>query len=49
MNIDTGREFSYVNPQDDRHLYPTPPPGFYYRYDGSIVGAPRGKLWAGRQ
>ena len=41
MNLETGREFGFTNPQDDPHLYATPPPGFSYSYDGTLVGVPR--------
>lgn len=41
MDVTTGREFSYVNPQDDPHLYPQPPPGFAYSYKGTLMGFPR--------
>ena len=41
MNIDTGREFSEINPQDDPHLYPNLPPGFSYDFDGRIRANPR--------
>jgi hypothetical protein len=40
MNIATGREFEFKNPQDDPHLYPKPPAGFYYRYDGTLAAIP---------
>lgn len=40
MNINTGREFNRANPQDDPHLYAPPPPGFTYRYDGTLVAVP---------
>ena len=40
MNINTGREFSWTNPQDDRELYPRPPPGFYYDLSGRLAAKP---------
>lgn len=40
MNSETGREFDFTNPQDDPHLYASPPPGFAYRYDGTLVASP---------
>lgn len=30
MNIETGREFSWPNPQDDPDMFPPPPAGFAY-------------------
>ncbi len=36
MNIDTGREFPFQNPQDDPERYPQPPPGYYHDYDGTL-------------
>lgn len=36
MNIETGREFEFVNPQDDPHLYPRPPAGFGYDIGGRL-------------
>ncbi len=41
MDIATGREFSFVNPQDDPELYPNPPDGFTYNIDGKLVGIPK--------
>ncbi len=43
MNIDTGREFSFPNPQDDPHLYPQPPLGFNYNYNSHLIGIPYDK------
>lgn len=40
MDITTGREFPYTNPQDDPELYPRLPPGLRYSYDGSIHAEP---------
>ena len=37
MNIDTGREFNFTNPQDDPDLYPTPPTGFSYDINGKLI------------
>ena len=37
MNIETGREFSFTNPQDDPELYPPLPPGFRYTIYGKVV------------
>ena len=36
MNINTGREFDFKNPQDDKHLYPELPEGFRYNLDGTL-------------
>ncbi len=36
MNIDTGREFDFPNPQDDADMYPTPPLGFRLDYTGNL-------------
>ena len=36
MNIETGREFKFANPQDDPHLYPSPPTGFGYDINGRL-------------
>lgn len=41
MDIETGREFSWTNPDDDPELYPTPPPGFYYDLEGRLVAKPK--------
>lgn len=42
MDITTGREFPFTNPQDDRHLYPTPPSGFSYDiYDHLVADQTR--------
>lgn len=41
MNIKTRREFTFKNPQDDPDLYPPPPPGFQYDFDGSLMEIPR--------
>jgi hypothetical protein len=41
MNINTGREFSFTNPQDDRDSFSTPPQGFRYNYDGHLQGVPQ--------
>ena len=41
MDITTGREFPFTNPQDDPGMYPRPPPGFGYDYQGRLVGVPR--------
>ena len=41
MNIETGREFSFTNPQDDPHLYPKLPIGFSYDIYGKIRGNQR--------
>ena len=43
MNIETGREFSFTNPQDDPHLYPKLPSGFYYDLNGRVVALPVNK------
>lgn len=43
MNIQTGREFTFTNPQDDPHLYANPPAGFSYRYDGTLIAVPRAR------
>lgn len=40
MNIETGREFSFTNPQDDPDLYPRPPPGFSYDLEGRLRATP---------
>lgn len=40
MNIDTGREFSFTNPQDDPELYPPAPPGFSYDLSGRLMALP---------
>lgn len=40
MNIETGREFGFTNPQDDPHLYAAPPPGFSYNIDGTLRAVP---------
>lgn len=40
MDIKTGREFAFTNPLDDPQLYPRPPPGFHYGYDGTLKAAP---------
>lgn len=40
MNIDTGREFPFTNPQDDPQLYAPPPPGFSYDLDGRLRAIP---------
>lgn len=37
MDITTGREFPFSNPQDDPHLYPVPPNGFMYNIDGTLT------------
>jgi hypothetical protein len=37
MDIDTGREFSFHNPQDDHQDYPVLPPGFRYDLYGHII------------
>lgn len=42
MNIETGREFCYTNPQDDPHLY-TPS---YYGLEGGLRANPRRELRA---
>ena len=41
MNIDSGREFSFTNPQDNPELYPTPPKGFGYDLDGHLIALPK--------
>lgn len=41
MNVSTGREFSYTNPQDDPHLYPAPPSGFQYDCEGRLCATPQ--------
>lgn len=41
MDPNTGREFSFTNPQDDPEAYPRLPDGFHYGLDGSLVGIPR--------
>lgn len=40
MNSETGREFSFTNPQDDPDLYPTPPPGYHYDLEGMLKQTP---------
>lgn len=40
MNIETGREFSFTNPQDDPDRYPVLPPGLFYSYDGTVRALP---------
>lgn len=40
MDPATGREFSFVNPQDDPDMYPAPPPGFQYDIDGKLYAIP---------
>lgn len=40
MDITTGREFPFTNPQDDPQLYPEPPPGFWYDLDGRLCAMP---------
>lgn len=40
MNIETGREFGFTNPQDDPQLYPRPPSGFRYNIDGTLQAIP---------
>lgn len=40
MNTNTGREFSFQNPQDDPHLYPPPPVGYAYTWDGRLIRQP---------
>lgn len=40
MDVTTGREFPFVNPQDDPHKYPRPPPGFRYDIGGRLVAVP---------
>lgn len=37
MNLHTGREFDWTNPQDDPHLYPPAPDGFDYDRYGNLV------------
>lgn len=38
MNIDTGREFQHINPQDDPEFYRECPEGFYYDHNGYLIG-----------
>lgn len=40
MNIETGREFSFTNPQDDPQLYPQLPHGFRYDVYGNVINIP---------
>jgi len=40
MNIETGREFSFVNPQDDPQCFGKPPPGYRFDLYGRLVRAP---------
>ena len=40
MNINTGREFDFTNPQDDPQKYATSPPGFRYDWKGRLVANP---------
>lgn len=40
MNIDTGREFPFTNPQDDPECYQPPPSGFDYDYNGRLIARP---------
>lgn len=41
MNVETGREFPFTNPQDDPELYRTPPSGYQYDLEGRLVALPR--------
>jgi len=36
MDITTGREFKFTNPQDDPNLYPEPPKGYEYSIYGKL-------------
>lgn len=36
MDITTGREFKFTNPQDDPNLYPKPPKGYEYSIYGDL-------------
>jgi hypothetical protein len=37
MDVVTGREFPFKNPQDDPKEYPKPPAGFKYDISGKLV------------